>query len=169
MFSRFLEKLRVGQTFTLPHLMDTLRKISTSSPAPLLLTEVPDFKAYCDGYICDGQEALIGHSKPLLFRFFMEGDTPIMQYKAHAAIPSWSNSICLWKTDSEGKPRLPKGDPPLLAMAEHIKMYEEVISRLKGYIKFWQNLSNGSFVPRYYRPVIDYWSNVIKEIGKPRH
>ena len=95
MFSRFSEKLRVGQTFTLPHLMDTLRTSSTSSPAPFLLTEVLDFKAYCDGYICDGQEALIGHSKPLLFRFFMEGDTPVMQFKAHVAIQSWSGSIRL--------------------------------------------------------------------------
>ena len=124
--------------------------------APFLLTEVPDFKAYCDGYICDGQEALIGHSKPLLFRFFMEGDTPVMQFKAHVAIQSWSGSIRLWKTDSEGKPRLPKGDPPLLPMAKHIKMHAGVISGLKGYIKFWQNLSIGSDVPRYYCPVIDY-------------
>ena len=38
MFNRFLEKLRVGQTFTLPHLMDTSRTSSTSSPAPFLLT-----------------------------------------------------------------------------------------------------------------------------------
>ena len=77
MFSRFSEKLRVAQTYTLPHLMDTLRTSSTSSPAPFLLTEVPDFKKYCDG-----QETLVGHSKPLQFRFFMQNDTLVMQYKA---------------------------------------------------------------------------------------
>ena len=117
MFSRFSEKLRVGQTFTLPHLMDTLRIGSTSSPAPFLLTEVPHFKSYCDGYLCDVQEALTGHSKPLLFRFFMEGDTPVMQFKADVAVHNWSGSTRLWKIDSDGKPKLPKGDPPLLAMA----------------------------------------------------
>ena len=88
MFSRFSKKLRVDQTFMLPHLMDNLRTSSTSSRVPFLLIEAPDFKAYCDGYICDGQEALIGHSKPLLFKFFMEGDTPVMQFKAHVAIQS---------------------------------------------------------------------------------
>ena len=108
MFSRFSKKLRVGKTFTSPHLMDTLRTSSASSPAPFLLTKVPAFKAYCDGYICDGQEALIGHSKPLLFRFFMEGDRQVMQFKAHVAVHNWSGSIHLWKTDSEGKPKLPK-------------------------------------------------------------
>ena len=51
MFSRFSEKLRVGQTFTLAHLMDTLRTSSTSCLAPFLLTQVPDFKNFCDGYL----------------------------------------------------------------------------------------------------------------------
>ena len=48
-------------------------------------------------------------------------------------------------------------------------MHAKIISGLKGYIKFWQNLSSGSFVLRYYRLVIDYWSNVIEELGKPIH
>ena len=54
-------------------------------------------------------------------------------------------------------------------MAKHIKMYAKIISGLKGYIKFWQNLSSGSFVSRYYILVIYYWSNVIEELGKPIH
>ena len=100
MFSRFSEKLRVGQTFTLPHLMDTLRTSSTSCPTPFLLTQVPDFKNFCDGYLCEGQEALIVHSKPLQFFFFMDGETPVMQYKVHVASPNWRPSngcILLWK------------------------------------------------------------------------
>ena len=167
MFSRFSEKLRVSQTYTLPHLMDTLRTSSASSPAPFMLTKVPDFKKYCDGYICDGQETLIGHSKPLQFRFFMQDDTPVMQYKAHVGVLNWSGSIHIWKKDVEGKPMLPQGNPPLVPMANFVKAHEEVILGLKNYIRFWENLGNGSSVPRYYRPVIDYWSNVIQELGKP--
>ena len=167
MFSRFSEKLRVTQTYTLPHLMDTLRNSSSSSPAPFLLTKIPDFKQYCDGYLCDGQDILVGHSKPLQFRFFMQDETPMMQYKAHVGVSNWSGSIRLWKTDTEGKPMLPHGDPPLVPMVEYVKAHEEVILGLKNYIKFWQNLGNGSSVLRYYRPVIDYWSKVIEEIGKP--
>lgn len=155
MFSRFSKKLRVVQTYTLPHLMDTLRTSSTSSSAPFLLLEVPDFKKYCDGYICDGQETLVGHSKPLQFRFFMQDDTRVMQYKAHVSVLNWSGSIPLWKKDVEGKPMLPQGNPPLVPMEKFVKAHEEVISGLKNYIRFWQNLGNGSCVPRYYRPVID--------------
>ena len=92
MFSIFSQKLRVGQNFTLPHLMDTLRTSSTSCPAPFLLTQVPDFKNFCDGYLCDGQEALIGHSKPLQFFFFINGETPVIQYKIHVASPDWRPS-----------------------------------------------------------------------------
>ena len=83
----------------------------------------------------------------------MQGETPMMQYKAHVGVSNWSGSICLWKTDPQGNPMLPHGDPPLVPMAEYVKAHEEVISGLKNYIKFWQNLGNGSSVPRYYRPV----------------
>ena len=62
---------------------------------------------------------------------------------------------------------LPQGNPPLVPMEKFVKAHEEVIFRLKNYIRFWQNLGNGSGVPRYYRPVIDYWSNVIQELGRP--
>ena len=70
MFNRFSEKLRVGQTFTFPHVMDTLRKSTSSSPAPFVLTEVPNFKGFVDGYLQDGQDMLVGHAKPLQFWIF---------------------------------------------------------------------------------------------------
>lgn len=63
--------------------------------------------------------------------------------------------------------QLPTGNPPLLPMAEYVKGHEDVILGIKSYIKFWQNLGNGSFVPRYYKRVIDYWINVIQELNKP--
>ena len=51
-------------------------------------------------------------------------------------------------------------------MVQYVKAHEEVILGLKNYIRFSQNLGNGSSVRRYSRPVIDYWSNVIEEIRK---
>ena len=62
---------------------------------------------------------------------------------------------------------LPQGNPPSLPMAKFVKAHDEVISGLKNYIRFWQNLSNGPNMPRYYSLVIDYWSAVIEELGKP--
>ena len=93
MFNRFSKKLRIEQTFTLPHLMNTLRtSFLTSSPSSFLLIEVPYFTAYCDGFLCDGQEKLVRHSKPLKFFFFMQDNTPIMQYKVHPTSPNWRPS-----------------------------------------------------------------------------
>lgn len=66
MFSRFSEKLRKSMTYTFPHLMDVFRSCEIASPAPFLMTHVPDFKSFVDGYLCDGADALIvGHSRPL--------------------------------------------------------------------------------------------------------
>ena len=78
-----------------------------------------------------------------------------------------SGSIPIWKKDIQGKPMLPQGNLPLVVMAEFVKAHKEVISGFKNYIRFWQNLGNGSSVPRDYRPVIDYWSNAVEELGKP--
>ena len=100
----------------------------------------------------------------------MNGETPVMQYKVHVASPDWrpnDGGICLWKKNSEGKPMLPHGFPPLLPMAEYVKGHMDVIAGLKAYVKFWEKLGNGVSTPRYYRPVIDYWNNVIQELGKP--
>ena len=93
-----------------------------------------------------------------------------MQYKVHVASPDWwpsDGGISLWKKNSEGKPMLPHGNPPLLPMAEYVKGYIDVISGIKAYVKFWEKLGSGVSAPRYYRPVIDYWNNVIQDLGKP--
>ena len=61
---------------------------------------------------------------------------------------------------------LPHGNPPLLPMAEYVKGYIDVISGIKAYVKFWEKLGSGVSAPRYYKPVIEYWNNVIEELGK---
>jgi len=71
LFSRFSEKLRTNCTFTFPHLMQSFNECVSMNPAPFLVKEVPDFKKFMEGYMCDGKDRLIGHSKPLQFRFYM--------------------------------------------------------------------------------------------------
>ena len=65
-----------------------------------------------DGYICDGKERLIGHSKPLQFRFYMQDSVPLMQYKMHPKATEWipEEGIQIWKHDDNGKPKLPMGN-----------------------------------------------------------
>ena len=67
MFSRFSERLQTKMTSTFPHLMEHFQKCESLAPAPFLMTQVPDFKTFIQGYLCDGQDSLVGHSKPLQF------------------------------------------------------------------------------------------------------
>ena len=57
-----VEVLRTEMTFTFPHSMEHLQKCESPPPAPFLMTQVPDFKFFVQGYICDGQDAPVGHS-----------------------------------------------------------------------------------------------------------
>ena len=65
MFSRFLERLQKEMTFTFPHLMEHFQKCESLAPAPFFMTQFSDFKSFVQGYLCDGQDSLVGHSKPL--------------------------------------------------------------------------------------------------------
>lgn len=64
LFSRFSERLQTKMIFTFPHLMDHFLQCESSTPAPFFMTPVLDFKSFVQGYMCDGQDTLVGHSKP---------------------------------------------------------------------------------------------------------
>ena len=174
MFSKFSEKLRTSMTFTFPHLMQHFQSCQTTRPTPFMLTHVPDFKSYIDGYLCDSKDALVGHSKPLQFRFYMQGDIPLMQYKMHPKSIDWlpmEGGIELWKRDEAGTPHLPKGDLMLVPMFEYIKDHEEVVSGIKDYLKYWERWSNvqGPYAKftKFIMPVIDYWKEMILSLQTP--
>ena len=105
MLSRFSERLQTQMTFTFPHLMEHFQKCESSKVAPFFMTQVFDFKAFVQGYLSDGQDRLIGHSKPLQFFFYMQGELPVMYYKVHAKSLDWmpmKSRIKLWKKDDQG-------------------------------------------------------------------
>ena len=174
MFSKLSESLRTGMTFTFPHLMDTFRQCSSASPAPFLLTKVPDFKSFVDGFLCSGQDTLVGHSKPLQFCFFMQGEIPTMQYKIHPKLPDWlpkEGGIELWKKDNEGRPMLPVGCPNMLPIADYVKDNLSVVNGIRDYLSFWEKWSekNGkeATCTQFIEPVIDYWKDMIIELQRP--
>ena len=171
MFSKFSEKLRTSMTFTFPHLMQHFQLCQSTRPAPFLLTHVPDFKSYIEGFLCDSKDTLVGHSKPLHFRFYMQGDIPLMQYKMHPKSIEWlprEGGIELWKRDSTGKPTLPKGLPTLLPMFEYIKDHQEVICGIKDYLKYWERwtIVQGpeADYTKFITPVIEYWKTMINSL-----
>jgi len=153
--------------------MQSFNDCISMHPAPFLVKEVPDFKGYVDGYICDGKERLVGHSKPLQFRFYMQDGTPLMQYKLHPKSTEWlpQDGIQIWKQDEDGKPRLPQGQPKLLPPFEFIKDHEQVIHGLSKYVEYWKawvdQRGDKSSYANWITPVIQYWEIFIPLLKKP--
>ena len=163
MFSRFSERLRTEMTFTFPHLMEHFQKCESSAPAPFLMTQVPDFKSFVQGYLCDGQDSLVGHSKPLQFRFYMQGELPVMQYKIHPKSPDWmprESGIELSKRDDQGKPKLPPSCPNVVPIAKYVRDSPLVIQGIKAYLEFWKKCfamkGKDHDATKYMEPIIFY-------------
>ena len=138
------------------------------------MTQVPDFKSFVQGYLCDGQDTLVGHSKPLQFHFFMQGELPVMQYKVHPKSPEWmprEGGIELWKKDAAGRPKLPTGCSNVVPIADFVRDSPMVIQGIKGYLDFWQKWSTKKEKEhdstKCIEPVILYWQNMIDELQKP--
>ena len=75
LFSRFSEQLRTSHTVTLPHLMKTFNECTSYRPTPFFMIEVFYFKGFINGYLCDGQDKLIGWYQYLYGNdfFFLDG------------------------------------------------------------------------------------------------
>src|SRR5450759_4271508 len=68
---------------------------------PSLITEVVAYKAYLKRH---NVKEIMGHSKPISFRFSMRNNKPIYQYKQNTNGP-WipENRRCIWTDDSISK------------------------------------------------------------------
>ena len=137
-------------------------------PAPFLLQEVANFKDFVKGCLHDGADSLVGHSKPLQFRFYMSSDgIPLMQYKIHPKNVDWlpENGIELWKRNEHGIPKLPKGVPEVLQPFEYVKDCDKLIEGLQKYVNWWkehlQDKGEDSDYAIWIKPVITYWERLI--------
>jgi hypothetical protein len=86
---------------------------------PQLIQEIPNFKAWVNGFSNDGLDILVGHADMHLFRFFVdEFGWLSMQYKLFLTDYLWSPidspTIRLWKVDVTGCLKLPMGIPNLV-------------------------------------------------------
>ena len=48
---------------------------------PNLIDKVYDFKSFLNGYIKEGENALVGHINVQYFQFLVLNDVPVMRYK----------------------------------------------------------------------------------------
>ena len=69
----------------------------------------------------------------------MQGELPIMQYKAHPKSSDWmprEGGIELWKKDTAGRPKLPIGCPNVVLIADFMSDNPMVIQGIRGYLDF---------------------------------
>ena len=173
LFSRFSEEIRSAQVFSFPHLMQKFNECTQSHPAPFLMQQVPNFKEFVKGYLHEGADQLVGHSKPLQFRFYMSQGTPLMQYKIHPTKSEWSpdEGIELWKRGENGEPLLPTGVPNVLPCFEYLKDHEKVVEGLQTFANWWKSFVDSKGVQSAYAnwimPVVQYWEQVITALKTP--
>lgn len=140
MFGHFSELLMRHPTYTLPELMALLMKARKPNPIPHFVQEVPDFKTYLEPYILTGPNALVGHLKPRLFRFYVRSDgMPCFQYKLKSMDAIWQpeEGIEMWSWTIDKHPNLPIGIPKRLPMME-MKIVDLVKEGLKKHVFFFR-------------------------------
>ena len=116
---------------TIPSLMKSFMDVDSVPTIPHLIEEVPDFKAFIEGSILDGEEALVGHTKAQQFKFYLNSaGVPVMKYKHYCTDSDWlpeeGGGIKLWREDTEGRSLWPRGE---LVLVVHLPMRSLEIGR----------------------------------------
>jgi hypothetical protein len=141
---------------------------------PHLIEEVPDFKGFLEGYLCDGNETLKGHTKGQQFKFYKDSDgSPKMQYKILCTDRDWlpeeNGGIQLWKVTSNGRPVLPSGQPLPLIPQRH-ENFDEVMKGISGFLSLWESMANEDLSGEFRRKnehIMYYWRGVKAALDMP--
>ena len=90
LFGRWSTRLKTRDYPTLPLLMKSFMDCETEPVIPHLIEEVPNFKAFVEGYLGRGGQNLEGHSKMQQFKFHMDpSGWPVMEYKHMCTDKKW--------------------------------------------------------------------------------
>ena len=90
LFGQWSTRLKTRDYPTLPLLMKSFMDCETEPVIPHLIEEVPDFKAFVEGYLGRGGQFLEGHSKVQQFKFHMDpSGWPVMEYKHMCTDKKW--------------------------------------------------------------------------------
>ena len=94
-----------------------------------------------------------------------------MHYKVLSTHDEWlpKDSILMWKSNIEGEPVLPTGDP-YLAKPHDMAKLEDVVVGLQGFIDYWQSICDHSMTQAYrgsHRHLLQYWTRVKEALDAP--
>jgi hypothetical protein len=171
LFSKVSEASHRCSSSTLPGIMTLFENCVSKDARASLVTEVPDFKGFVNGYA----EVLTGHTRPLQFLFTLRGDgVPIFQYKLRPSESRWipEEGVPVFNTTEDGKPNLPEGNPKPVPPFQQLQELKNIVDGLGKYVKFLKSgmPKDPNQVTGYSKknqPVIQYWETVIAELEKP--
>ena len=90
LFGRWSMQLKKENFPTIPSLMKSFMDVDSIPTISHLIEEVPDFKAFIEGSLLDGDASLTGHTKAQLFKFYLNSTgVPIMKYKHCCTNSDW--------------------------------------------------------------------------------
>jgi hypothetical protein len=82
LFGRWSMLLKKDNFPTIPLLLKSFIDVESVSTIPHLVEEVPDVEGFIEGFIRDGDETLVGHTKAQQFKIFLDSTScPVMKYK----------------------------------------------------------------------------------------
>jgi hypothetical protein len=167
MFGRWSCRFRETDYPTLPILMKSFMDVETKPVISHLIEEVLNFKAFVDGYLCSGNDALQGHTNAQQFKFYKDDNSwPLMQYKLWCTNSDWlpkeNGGIRLWQETADGRPKVPSGSPVPLG-PQRMRNFDEITKGLSGFVNLWDTMANEDISDEFRRwnePLSYYWRAV---------
>jgi hypothetical protein len=167
MFRRWSRRLRMNDYPILPMLMKSFMDAEMEPVIPHLIEEVPNFKAFVDGYLYSGNDSLQGHINAQQFKFYKDDNSwPLMQYKLWCTNSNWlpkeNGGIRLWQKTVDGRPKVPSGSPVPLG-PQRMRNFDEITKGLNGFANLWDTMANEDISDEFRRrnePLSYYWRAV---------
>jgi len=141
---------------------------------PHLIEEVHDFKGFIANSFVDGDDILVGYTKPHQIKFYRDSTgCLVMKYKLLCTdvnlLGEGGRGIKLWKEDAEGQSLWLRGSP-LLVLLKPMKGLEDIVKAVLGFVKYWDNLCNADVTGEYrrcYEHLVKYWCGVKVVLMQP--
>ena len=146
LFGRWSMKLMKENFPTIPFLMKSFMDVESIPTIPHLIEEVADFKGFIEGSFNDGNDLLVGHTKPQQVKFYLDSiGCSVMKYKILCIDADWlgenGRGIKLWKEDVAGRSLWPRGiRVPIPQNA--MKDVQHIVKGISRFIKYWEKLCN---------------------------
>ena len=98
-FSHFSRKLRMHDASTMSDVFAIVASSQQEHQCCTFMEEIDDWREAVMPYLV---KSMTGHTRPHSFRFYMEEDNPVFQWKQYCNSPEWSSPVYCFNRDLNG-------------------------------------------------------------------